>query len=278
MIAKHALPAAAVISLLSGAALADTAVTFEDGAEGWSGPSGFGGSTVIDADGGNPGANLHTTFNDFGITFRNSTNPEFVGDLTQSGVLTFSIDVKVEKLDFLGQPTPRPWVIEIRNADLADGTPYPWVSVWHTFTWISAAEHGDWTTFTVELDPMAAELPAGWGGTGDEGPFGEPLLPEGVTVADVLSNVTEFTFTTFQPGYFFSSSDYDVRLDNIMIGGSATGCVGDTDASGDVGFGDLVTLLATWGPCPGCPADFNGNDVVDFDDLVSLLANWGPCP
>ena len=55
-------------------------------------------------------------------------------------------------------------------------------------------------------------------------------------------------------------------------------CLGDLDNSGDVGFDDLVTLLASWGACGGCPADLDTDGDVDFDDLVTLLAAWGPCP
>ena len=56
-------------------------------------------------------------------------------------------------------------------------------------------------------------------------------------------------------------------------------CAADLDGSGDVGFPDLLILLASWGPCGGadCDADLNGNGVVDFNDLVSLLAAYGDC-
>ena len=53
--------------------------------------------------------------------------------------------------------------------------------------------------------------------------------------------------------------------------------LGDLDCSGDVGFADLATLLAAWGPCPptgGCPADLDGDATVAFTDLTALLGNW----
>lgn len=59
------------------------------------------------------------------------------------------------------------------------------------------------------------------------------------------------------------------------IGDAAPACIFDLDASGDVGFQDLTSVLAGWGQ-PG-PADFDGDGAVDLDDLLSLLANWGPC-
>ncbi len=61
----------------------------------------------------------------------------------------------------------------------------------------------------------------------------------------------------------------------------ASFCPWDLDDNGSVGVSDLLSLLASWGPCPpkaDCPADFDGNGNVGVSDLVALLANWGPCP
>ncbi len=55
-------------------------------------------------------------------------------------------------------------------------------------------------------------------------------------------------------------------------------CPWDLDGDGDVGVGDLLILLAAWGPNPGHPADFDGNGNVGVSDLLALLANRGPCP
>ncbi|MBT8484813.1 MAG: hypothetical protein HKO59_04270 [Phycisphaerales bacterium] len=50
----------------------------------------------------------------------------------------------------------------------------------------------------------------------------------------------------------------------------------DLDGDGTVGFGDLLTLLASWGPCTGaCVADLDGDGIVGFTDLLTLLAAWG---
>ena len=79
---------AAAVCCVPAAGAATTVVTFDSGAEGWSGPAGPGGSTTIEPTGGNPGANLRTVFNDFGVTFPNSTNPAFVFDHTTSPAVT----------------------------------------------------------------------------------------------------------------------------------------------------------------------------------------------
>lgn len=87
-----------------------------------------------------------------------------------------------------------------------------------------------------------------------------------------LPGTTTITLNDLSGAAAHSPSDYDVD------GDPGNPCPGDIDNSGDVGFNDLVTLLAEWGACPGCGADLDGDDDVDFDDLVSLLALWGPCP
>jgi hypothetical protein len=51
----------------------------------------------------------------------------------------------------------------------------------------------------------------------------------------------------------------------------------DLDLSGGVEIGDLLELLANWGPCVGCDADLTGDDEVGIEDLLDLLASWGPC-
>ncbi|NNF42292.1 MAG: hypothetical protein HKN62_04455 [Phycisphaerales bacterium] len=59
---------------------------------------------------------------------------------------------------------------------------------------------------------------------------------------------------------------------------AASRCPADLDGSGDVGFADLLTVIAAWGPCVGvCPADLDGSGDVGFADLLTTLSAWGPC-
>lgn len=58
-------------------------------------------------------------------------------------------------------------------------------------------------------------------------------------------------------------------------------CAADFDDDGEVGFRDLVLLLANWASTcdPGdCIGDVDCDGDVDFADLLALLAAWGPCP
>ena len=64
----------------------------------------------------------------------------------------------------------------------------------------------------------------------------------------------------------------------LFLDGAPGKCPWDLDGSGSVGVSDLLTLLASWGPCKGCRADFDDNGSVGISDLLAILANWGPCP
>ncbi|MCP3902058.1 MAG: hypothetical protein GY715_00355 [Planctomycetes bacterium] len=62
------------------------------------------------------------------------------------------------------------------------------------------------------------------------------------------------------------------------VGGAAP-CPEDLNGDNEVGFGDVLQVIANWGPCPEiCPEDLSGNGVVDFADILFLISAWGPCP
>ncbi|MFK7959583.1 MAG: LamG-like jellyroll fold domain-containing protein [Phycisphaerales bacterium] len=58
-----------------------------------------------------------------------------------------------------------------------------------------------------------------------------------------------------------------------------TACTLDVDGDGAIGFGDIVGVLAGWGPVDDCkagnPADVDGNCTVSFDDLIAVLSGVG---
>ncbi|NNF44542.1 MAG: hypothetical protein HKN62_16145 [Phycisphaerales bacterium] len=53
-------------------------------------------------------------------------------------------------------------------------------------------------------------------------------------------------------------------------------CPADLDGSGDVGFADLLLVLAAWAKAGG-PFDLDGDGSVGFGDLLVILAQWGSC-
>jgi len=206
-----------VVSLGCGAAaLADATVTFDGGdAAGWTGPQGIGGGTYVDTADGNPAPSLHTVFEDFGIAFCNDTNPEFIGDYTQSPSVSFDVQVKTNSIWFFSLEVPRNLILELRDRDNAGD--YPWVSVWYNLGTIESANPG-WSTFSVTIsDTSATELPEGWGGYGAEDEYAGPILPAGRTFANVLAGIDEIALTTLEPGYFYGFANFDVQIDNIHI-------------------------------------------------------------
>lgn len=275
MLARRSLAAACVL----GAPMAHaqtTTVTFDAGAEGWVGPIGPGGSTGIIATGGNPGANLRTVFNNFGISFVNSTNAAFTGDFTGADSVTISIDIRVENISFFGSPVSRPWVLELRDTTNPPAG-YPWKSVWFLFGPISQANSGSWRNFTVTFDPNATALPPGWGGYGAETPNAEPVLPPGTTFRDILAGVDAMAFTTLQPGFVFGFTDFTMRLDNISVTRTTAMVPGDVTGDGAVNAQDIAAVLSAWGPCPpkgACTADVDDDGDVDAADVSAVLSGW----
>lgn len=61
-------------------------------------------------------------------------------------------------------------------------------------------------------------------------------------------------------------------------GGGAPPCPQDADGSGEVDFGDILTVIANFGGPGFVPADIDNDGDIDFDDLLTVLANFGPCP
>lgn len=269
-----------LIAIASGSSIAGdtTTVTFDNGTEGWTGPSGFGGATTIDPAGGNPGAHMQTIFNDFGITFRSSSNEAFVGDYTQFESITISIDVQVDFLSFPPIDVSRPFLLDLRDVDTATGG-FPWSSVWFLFDHISEENNSEWTTYSVTFDPNSIEIPARWGGFGAEDPDTfEPTLPEGVTFAQVLSGVDTIAFTTLQPGWVFGFTDYEVGIDNITITRTLTSCPVDLNDDGELNFFDVSAFLNAF-TAQDPAADFTGDGQYNFFDVSDFLnAFTAGCP
>ncbi|NNM25396.1 MAG: hypothetical protein HKO59_05330 [Phycisphaerales bacterium] len=99
---------------------------------------------------------------------------------------------------------------------------------------------------------------------------------EGVTYARHVIEVTSG---------FIGSHSGNVAGADLLVGAALNGmqlrpivdCPADLDGSGGVGFTDLLSILAAWGPCAACPQDLDGSGDVGFTDLLTVLSAWGPC-
>lgn len=71
------------------------------------------------------------------------------------------------------------------------------------------------------------------------------------------------------------SDDQGIEIETLLEGFPSPSCPADLNGNGDVGFGDIVILLKSWGE--ECPGDLIPDGVVNIEDLIELLVSWGPC-
>jgi hypothetical protein len=124
---------------------------------------------------------------------------------------------------------------------------------------------------------LAIEAQVGGGGLSFAAPLVFPVdaAPNDITSADMnLDGLTDLITLNEDDGG--TGGSVTVLL-NVTFESPFTSCTGDITGDDEVGFADLLLLLAAWGPCPGCPEDLDDDDFVGFQDLLLLLAEWGPC-
>jgi aminopeptidase S len=94
-----------------------------------------------------------------------------------------------------------------------------------------------------------------------------------------LTNQFRIRFTASDLG---SGSLVEAGVDGVKIGTlecvNPNPCPSDLTNDGQVGVGDLLMVINSWGPCPGCPADLDGDNQVSVPDLLEIINNWGACP
>jgi hypothetical protein len=251
-------------------------LTFDDGPEGWA----INGSEQVDAVGGNPGPHLHLeSQNSFGVVITaQGTDDRVIGNYFEKQITGLGIDIDTVWIGNAGNEFTRHVILELRDYD-APPVPYPWVSVWLDLGLFPSADDG-WQSFSAAI-PLQEELPAGWGGTGDEDPDTYlPRLPADRTYGSVLRGVDALIFTSYVPGQGYGSNTYEIRVDNISVTtGFPPACPADITGNGLVDGEDLTMLLGEWGACElDCQGDIDENGTVDGSDLTILLGFWGDCP
>ena len=104
------------------------------------------------------------------------------------------------------------------------------------------------------------------------------LLPNDGAASDYFGRAVAISGTTAIGG---AAGDDDNNGSGSAYLFDASVCPWDIDDDEVVGVSDLLSLLASWGPCPpkgDCPADFDDSSDVGVKDLLFLLGAWGPCP
>jgi hypothetical protein len=271
--------ALATIASIACATNAQTYTTsFDDGYDGWEGSNGTFRTTELST--GN--AYLRSVDETFGVWYRNSGNAEFLGDYTQSSSVTLSMDIKVDLLNSQNLPDglvpyTRPLVVELRNYRYAGGF-HQYGSVYYVLSReISELNQTDWTTFSITFDPSSTVLPDGWRGFGGDNDQDGPVLPEGATFADIVSNVDEIYFSTYDPEEFYLFAFFDVSVDNFSITREA-GCPVDYNNDGTLDFFDVSAFINAYSAQDPI-ADLNQDRVFDFFDVSAFLNAYNAgCP
>ena len=274
-----AMCALTTLGCLPTASLAQTyTTTFDDGFDGWEGSNG----TFMTTELGTGNKHLRTVDETFGVWYQNNQNAEFLGDYTQSAMVTLSMDIRVDLLNSQNLPDglvpyTRPLVVELRNYRYAGGF-HQYGSVYFVLSReISELNQNDWTSFSISFDPSSTELPDGWRGFGGDNDQNGPVLPEGATFADIVANVDEIVFSTYDPEEFYLFAFFDVSVDNFSIDRQA-GCAGDFNGDGTLDFFDVsafINAFAAQDPA----ADLNGDRAYDFFDVSAFINAYSAgCP
>jgi hypothetical protein len=277
------------LMLAAGSAVAQT-LPYEQDFEGTAPFDWFVNGNEMTFEPGNPGHYMGVPLLDFwGITLSSeSANVPMVGNLSTSGGLRISVDIRVFALfNFFQEPiSPGEFPLVFQLSDNTGG-PVP-ASVYFTGPGMPEVADG-WVRYTFELpNPTLTTLPPGWGGTGDEDPDTfEPILPPGRTYANVLAHVEDVRLTTFRPGWFYIANFWQVGFDNIRIESLTPQCVADVDdgsstgtPDGGVGVEDLLYYLSLYDAgSPDADVD-NGTGTgtsdggVGIEDLLYYLLRY----
>jgi hypothetical protein len=270
-----------LVALAANQTVAQTStVTFDNGDEGWWGGNGT--FTTSDNTGNRFMRSVDETF---GVHYHNLENTDFLGDYTAHDLITLSVDVRVDLLnsnnlpDGRSVPMTRSLVLELRNTRYADGFFQYGAVIFVLDREINETNNAEWQTFSVTFDPNSLELPEGWVGFGGSDDADGPVLPEGATFADIVSNVDEVVFNTFVPREFYLQIFFDFSVDNFTITkSSAPVCPPDLNGDGELNFFDVSAFLNAYSAQDPI-ADFTNDGQFDFFDVSGFLNSFNTgCP
>lgn len=223
--------AAALAALAFANAAPATVTDFSNGAEGWTG------NADVDTSLGNGAPSFHSVVENFGLSWRNDSNPAFTGDYGASPSVTIGLDVLTNSISYEGTEVSRGMFVKLEDFGPEGEDAPPIATLFYQLGTISSSIEG-WQHLAVTIaDTSATALPEGWGAVDADG---MAQLPPGRTFADILANVDQIEFTTYQPDYFYGFTDFDVAGDNFEVTrGDAAGTVPEpqTWATMIAGFG-----------------------------------------
>jgi len=118
----------------------------------------------------------------------------------------------------------------------------------------------------------------GWRVGADNGPAATEAQ-----MKSVLSNLGRLFIRTE-----WTTGPDDTNVDNVVLEGAGSACIGDLNFDGFVDDSDFVLFVAAYNildctdpsMAAGCPADFNHDQVVDDSDFVLFIAAYNEliCP
>lgn len=194
------------------------------------------------------------------LTFEEDTPYTFGPPIGQRIRTAFGADV-----DELGAP----FDVSLNVVDRFD--PQPWaVGTMPTLTPGDAVPVGTEVVFDLDLSHPGADL----------------YLREALDLGVMQLCVTSLTLVEEQGAEFPSFYTKENSLVALGLASAARLelevellCPADVDGDGAAGFGDILAVLAAWGPCEGdCLADVDGDGMVGFSDVLTILSTWGACP
>jgi hypothetical protein len=184
----------------------------------------WGGATVIETGGGNPGAFIHHLLTeDFAPVLRTTAKQRqsgFLGDYRASGVSSLNVDLVAFVAGGFFDPEGNPFSIQ-RNLSIALFSGRNGVVV-ETSQLTPRIEDG-WVSYSVPIPSSSPTMPAGWFTYAEGiGPIpgkkggGKPEDRDAVW-NEVIQNVKEVWISWGDPTKFWESGGWDVGADNLCL-------------------------------------------------------------
>jgi len=177
-------------------------VTFSQGREGWY----IGNQDTIKFGGSSFDPDFHLQYfnpSTWGIEIENFVHKKFVGNYFTKNAIQVGMDIRVDSIKFNGVEVSRSLILQLED-DAGIGAYFIGKDLF--------ASKG-FQTMMFDI-PLQEDFPAGWKGYDLKNGLD---FPSDRTYGSVLRNVQRISFTTFQPGFAYGFTLFDIRVDNVFI-------------------------------------------------------------